>query len=131
MTALTTSLRQALSVGIPQIDEEHQQLFDYLDGLLLSVNTRYGQSRALEMLSLLELYAATHFKSEETLMENHAYPDAEKHKKEHQAFIQRLQEFRAQLGNIGQPMTAFIIEWLTQHIQLSDAALAKFIKAQA
>lgn len=131
MTTLVDNLKETLTLGIPQIDDEHQQLFDYLDTLLLSMNTSHGLSRSIEMLKMLEFYAETHFRSEESLMQTYDYPETELHKLEHGAFVDQLKQFRSQIGesDFSPSMTAYLIDWLVNHIQGSDTEFANFIKA--
>jgi len=132
MTALTDSLKDLLSVGIKQIDDEHAKLFACLDRLMLSVNTRKGERTSVEVLASLQAYAETHFRAEEALMATHAFPGLELHRSEHQTFVDAILRFRGLAddpqANTPQQMTAYLMQWLMSHIQKSDRVLAAHIR---
>lgn len=134
MTALTDSLKDVLSVGIKQIDDEHAQLFVCLDRLMLSVNTRKGERTSAEVLTSLQAYAETHFRSEEALMATHAFPALEMHRREHQTFVDAILRFQRLAddpqANTPQQMTVYLMQWLMAHIQGSDKMLAAHIRTR-
>lgn len=135
MTAFTEGLRGIISVGIPQIDDEHQKLFECLDVLMLTVNTPRSDARTAEILNSLQTYSKTHFESEEGLMQACNYPGMAAHKQEHLAFIDKIEKFQEQASckqaNTAQQMTAYLIQWLTAHISNSDKKLARHIRTSS
>ncbi len=135
MTAFTDGLRGLISVGIPQIDDEHQKLFECLDVLMLTVNTPRSDAATAEILCSLRTYSKTHFESEEGLMQACGFPGIAAHKREHLAFIDEIEKFQAQAtgkqANTAQQMTAYLIQWLTSHISNSDKKLARHLRTSA
>ena len=70
-----------------------------------------------------------HFAAEETLMRITDYPQFDKHKKEHQDFVARVVEEKAQAvatGQLSLDMMYFLRNWLGEHILVSDKHCADY-----
>jgi hemerythrin len=123
-------------VGIEQVDREHRQLFEIAarvyDGLGAGDETAESVTRAA-VAELLE-YTATHFKSEEGLMEAAGYPGLEEHRDQHRHLLAQAQdmEMRAEFGDHYMPveLNHFIYRWLVEHIEASDRKFGEFVAAQ-
>lgn len=107
-----------LLLNIFTIDEQHKYLFLLINQIVSS------QGKELESgLEMLLDYTRVHFEDEETLMKLVEFPDYERHKGLHQAFIKRLEETNANM--LQQPseraaFESFLSNWLTQHIMCED-----------
>lgn len=113
-----------VTFGVPTIDEQHQQLFDHLDSLMLSLNTAAGRDLSQRILLELEDYTRSHFDYEEGLMAEMAYPELAQHQNEHRSFIDKMAQLR-ELTNeddLSRGLTGFLIKWLREHINRSDRA---------
>jgi hemerythrin len=123
-------------VGIEQIDREHRRLFEIAgrvyDGLGASGEAAEAVTRAA-VAELLD-YAATHFASEEGLMERAGYPGLEAQRDQHRHLLAQAHdmEMRAEFGDQSMPMELnhFIYRWLVDHIEAADKKFGKFFAAQ-
>ncbi len=124
----------ALLVGIPEIDEAHQELFRRLDGLHLAIRAGRSREEVGRTLSFLHDYALQHFADEEALMDQHAYPGAADHRAEHEAFVGELRGLEAEYQRDGATASLIIrvntqvTGWLRSHIYRTDRALVAFLR---
>ncbi len=126
-----------LSVGVVEIDDQHQELFSRINRLLGAIDANVAEAEIRTLFMFLESYVVEHFGNEERYMDDYAmhdYPDAKRHKSEHKAFISDLHEFRTDL-EVGKLSVQFIEEfkkwicnWWIQHIQHIDKGLGKFLQ---
>ncbi len=116
-----------LNIGIIQIDAQHKNLVGMLNQLYEAMSTGKGK----EVIGKIG-YTLTHFGTEEKLLQQHGYPELPQHKKEHEFFVKKVQEFNneVQKGNIiiVSNVANFLKEWLVKHIQGTDKKYAPFLK---
>ena len=126
--------KPSMSVGIDEIDAQHQEIIRRASEFLVSLSDRSRQDTGI-LLSYLRLYCATHFGAEEDWMRQSAYPGLADHQNEHDAFARKLLalgvEHEKRHGPGLQPATvaAWLDEWLTAHVAGSDIALARHLRA--
>lgn len=125
----------ALSVGVPEIDVQHQELFRRVDRLLDAM-LHNDRSEAGRLLAFLREFVVEHFGAEERLMADLAYPDAEAHVQEHRRFGATLQAVDQAFQASG-PTAAVVLQleqqavaWLRDHVYFTDVALGRFVQAQ-
>jgi hemerythrin-like metal-binding protein len=84
-------------------------------------------------------YALYHFETEEELMQEYGYREAEgegmqRHLDQHRGFSSKVVAIREGLksGNLTSPrdLIGFLNDWLVNHIQHTDQALAAFVLAK-
>ena len=119
--------------GIEAIDSEHQRLFEIADEAYeLQHNEmlfdKYDQLKAL--LGELRDYTKTHFAHEEAYMEQIGYKRMFTQKMQHQAFINKLDDFNlADLDEnsdkIIDDVLVFLTDWLVDHILNNDVLIGK------
>ena len=122
----------ALAIGIPEIDQQHQELFLRLERLLRGIvgGEREEVGRLLEFLGT---YVVSHFGAEERWMVQSGYPDYAGHKSEHDRFMQdylRMQVEFEQKGPtvlMGMRVNNWVADWLKRHIAGSDQALGRWL----
>ncbi len=132
---MATPWTPALAVGIPEIDQQHQELFLRVERLLRAIvaGDRAEIGRILEFLGD---YVVKHFGIEERWMSESGYPDAAFHKAEHDSFIQDYLRFTVEFEQkgptalVGMRLNNWIDEWLRRHIADSDQALGRFLKSK-
>ncbi|HET6923408.1 MAG TPA: bacteriohemerythrin [Anaeromyxobacteraceae bacterium] len=123
---------ESLEIGIPEIDQQHQELFLRLERLLRGIvgGEREEVGRLLEFLGH---YVVSHFGAEERWMIQSGYPDYPHHKAEHDRFMQdflRIQVEFEQKGPtvlMGMRVNNWVADWLRQHIIHVDMALGRFL----
>jgi hemerythrin-like metal-binding protein len=70
---------EKFSVGVRELDQQHQQLIKMLNRLISIQGTTNTHSETVsDTLMAMTRYAQVHFKAEESLMEANGYPGLEK-----------------------------------------------------
>lgn len=124
----------ALSVGFPLIDAEHQELFRRVNQLMTAVSAGEAATEAPRLLMFLADYVVAHFAHEEALMARYSYPGGEAHKRQHEGFMARVRELRAQFAEQGAAPTLVLSicrdvhDWLVNHISKSDVVLGAYLR---
>lgn len=120
-------------IGVPKIDEEHRQLFDLIaqtDTTLHSGNVSI--KNAMTLLNELKQYAVSHFAHEEAYMESIHDAELERQKKEHAAFIKKVNSYSFADVNddtakkIMLELLEYLSKWLMGHILGSDILIGHF-----
>lgn len=118
--------------GIPEIDEQHEELIDKLSELnnMLVSGVNYNDLRVF--LDYLENYAALHFINEENYMEEYKYNEIEEHKEQHKEFYRYYNSFKnlikenAEIDIILNELHTGMLKWLETHLREYDSKLASF-----
>ena len=124
-------------IGIPQIDEEHRQLFQMInEAIALSQEDGDFGFVGKNLLSKLKEYAQTHFAHEEAYMEQISDPELSRQQKEHAAFVEKVNSYQdadwtasgsAQVVN---ELLTFTAKWLYRHILGSDIMIGKMTQSK-
>jgi hemerythrin len=126
--------KDAFSVGIEKIDNQHQYMFAIINKCIESLDSADDAEQVSQILNEMVVYAREHFTDEEKLMQEYAYPDFEPHKWQHAFFIDMTTELATQFMQ-NQDKTAdriakFLRSWLTEHILKTDMKYRDFFKAK-
>jgi len=123
-----------LSVGISQVDTEHQNLVGILNQLDEAMRTGKGTRVMGDILMQLIDYTHIHFENEEKLMAEANFPKLERHKTQHRQLMEKVekfyQKFTTQGKRITKEMMEFLRYWLTNHILVDDMAFGKHCVGQ-
>jgi len=124
------------SVGIPQIDEQHQKLIHLLNKLASSLA---NQSEPVELKNIfyeLALYAVYHFQTEENIWHEDLAGDAWEagHKKSHENFVTEIRalqdlENSKPFNEVIEDVLSFLTRWLIVHILESDKRMSIVVRA--
>lgn len=124
------------STGIPDIDEQHQQLIGLINQLVSHLAYQSDAPTLNAILEQLAACAARHFTFEEALWRQYLPEDPREtsHVQAHSGFVDEVNRLMAQtdannLGAITEEIVAFLTRWLTFHILESDRRLAKVVRA--
>lgn len=132
MTLVTWS--DSYSTGIPQIDQQHQELVRLLNELYESILARQGSRACRAVVDRLFAYTQDHFRVEENMMRRLGYPRLEVHKAKHQSLLKHVVGLLAKLdaGNtaISFELLHFLKLWLTKHITESDRRFGAYASAR-
>ena len=123
------SWKSTYNLGLQEIDEQHRSLLDLTNKIWRAIVRRSDQIVVLPLLEELEKYTVAHFAAEETFMRTTGYPGFEKHKIEHQSFIERIAVEKRKTDNgsaVSLDLMHFLRDWLVDHIQFSDRNYAEF-----
>ncbi len=114
------------------IDGDHHKLIDLLNALFQTMESGQGNDRMRQAMSDLIACTEEHFIREEAEMERIEYVAALAHKAEHTKLLQQVVALKAMLdagGRINVPaVSAFLSEWLRDHILATDMKLAAALK---
>jgi hemerythrin len=122
------------SVGIAEIDAQHQRLVAMLNQLSDAMRSGKGSQVLDRVLGDLVAYTGTHFATEERLMQANGYPDFPRHKREHDQLTAQVldlqQSLRAGSAVLSVDLLHFLKDWLTQHILGSDKRYGPFLQGR-
>lgn len=132
MTLISWDKTATLNVG--EIDSQHQRLFALVDNLHQAMAFPQGAGVVSRALEELVEFTRMHFSTEEALMTRHAYPEYEKHRQEHEALLQDIDQLLQRFHD-GDVLIPFAIEldleaWAFKHIESSDKPLAAFLNSK-
>jgi hemerythrin len=119
-----------MSVGVAELDRQHQGLVDLLNRLHEHMLAGRGREVLAEVLADLIRYTDVHFAGEERLFILHGYPNMRAHRDEHVALTQKVRSLRAEVAAgksfVSLPTLNFLRDWLTEHIMKSDMEYKAF-----
>ena len=111
----------ALSVGIPAIDEEHVAILEMIRAVQALDNTRSSRKKLKSVLMELMEYVTKHFQHEEQLMISADYPDVEEHVHKHNILAEQVSQMVMDEGHLSPANLSEILEsWLLEHIMEDD-----------
>jgi hemerythrin-like metal-binding protein len=132
MSLITWS--ESLSVGIKQIDLQHQKLIDMINDFNSAMLRRESQLVMEKIVDDLFDYTGSHFHLEERLFQKYNYPDAVEHLKEHKAFFKNIWDFKVNLtlgkAVVSEEIMQFLSDWLRNHIMGTDKKYSQFFNHQ-
>ena len=121
-----------MSVGIPEIDEDHKRFIALVAGFNQSIAVRVAITEVQKRLQDIVGDAAEHFAHEERLLNEWRYPGADDHARIHAQLVEVLQNIKSQISS------GYDAEWveaglkikevLIHHIQTEDMKYAEFYR---
>jgi hemerythrin len=121
----------SLSVGIGQLDKQHQKLIEMINGLHDAMMQGKGRDVLSTTLDGLVAYTASHFANEERLMADHGFPGQSSHQAEHRQLVEQVQTLARDLKD-GKPVLtiavmSFLRDWLNNHILGTDKKYGPYL----
>ncbi len=124
--------KEQYSVGIPEIDDDHQKLLNLINQLQAAVIYKTGEQFEKEALDEVIAYTKYHFQKEEGMMRDANYTDLDAHIKQHEDMIVRvnlfLKEYEINRFETIKQLSEFLKNWLINHIDGSDQKYSKTVK---
>lgn len=124
-------LDETLTVGIEEIDEDHNKLVNLLNILNHSITEGAATDYIEAVLDELINCTVWHFSHEERLMLKYGYDGYEEHRTEHQDLIDSARELKKkfiQMRKLDEKEDLVFLErWLTEHILVADTRLASYL----
>lgn len=125
-----------LSVQVEIIDNQHQELFRIINGLLEAMHQNKAREEMAKVIQFLDDYIVKHFGLEEAYMLQYRYPAYGDHKQQHETFIADFCNLKNALAAEG-PVVHLVIEvemrlcnWLINHIMKIDKVLGNYLKTR-
>jgi len=120
-----------LNTGIDVIDKQHRRIVDYINDLELA-KAKQDREAVGKVLDELVDYTLSHFAFEESLQEEAGYKYCKPHKKVHDLFVRRVNDYleRFRLGDdIVDEIHHMLTSWLINHIRRDDADYVAAVRA--
>ncbi|MFO7819803.1 MAG: hemerythrin family protein [Halanaerobacter sp.] len=139
---MTIEWNEDLELGVEVIDRQHRAFFEQRDKfftassklLIEEGDTEKVRDEIDELFYFLTDYFQTHFADEEELLKENNFPHYERHKKEHQNFIEEVRELKYKfLQNeeidieLLQDLNDKITDWFVNHISKKDKNIAEHL----
>ncbi len=118
-----------LATGIRQIDLQHQELIELINTLEDAHASGQRQAALEDVLPKLSAYVLFHFATEEAMMSKSLGDHAERHRRQHQVFTDRIEVLRytpPERIDLAE-LIAYLKQWLIEHIMKTDRELARLI----
>ena len=122
--------KEEFSVGIPEIDEEHQVLVQCVTDIEAKVTSGEGSSVVHSAIGRFVSILGNHFSGEERLMRHLNYPDFAAHIVEHEQFMADVKAIEARTLSDPLPpeLVAILRKWLEDHFMSDDKHYAAFFR---
>ncbi|MBM7866914.1 bacteriohemerythrin [Heliobacterium gestii] len=113
------------SVNVPDLDKEHKILLEMLNELHDAMKQGKGKENIERLVNNSASYAKSHLSHEERLMEQCGYPGFQEHKKQHEFFVQKVNEFKNDVNQnnykLSSELLKFLKDWFVNHITMVDS----------
>lgn len=117
------------STGIQSIDNQHKEIFQYLNSLLNAMKSGHADKVIYQIVNDMERYSVVHFQKEEFFFQRFNYSGTKEHIEQHQFFIQKVAKLKSDLksGNISLSIELlnFLKDWIENHIIVLDKAYSE------
>jgi hemerythrin len=122
----------SLSVGLVEIDQQHQKLVQIINDLHESFTKVSSKETLAKIIKGLVEYTVIHFGNEEWYFVKFGYPDTPAHKKQHQEFVHKISDFNRSFQEgrllISMEILDYLKSWLIHHIMGTDTQYVPFMK---
>lgn len=126
--------KEEYSVKIREIDEQHKKLVAMINELNDAMSQGQAKQALEKVLDRLVGYTASHFATEERLMQTHGYPGFAEHKEKHEKMTAKVlalqQEYRSGKTRLSIEVMNFLKNWLDKHILGTDMKYSGFLISQ-
>jgi len=120
--------------GHHEVDAQHQRLFGLVNDLHEAIVAGRGRDFQSTALKTLAEYCATHFSTEERMMDSLGYPESAQHKQLRRELMGQAKEILESYasGKTQLPLKLghFLNNWLTHHIGDNDKIFINWVRAQ-
>ena len=123
--------KDAFSVGVPDVDHEHQQLISLINELHEAMTSTDSDVSVMDFLGEIYTNVSAHFALEEKVMREHNYDEYAEHKADHEILLDEMRDIMDDYEeNAFFSDDAFanaVEKWFTNHFQTRDARLHKHL----
>ena len=129
--------KEAMSVGVPELDADHRGLIDIINRLADQSGRAHVTDAVESSLMALMRYAEIHFAREERVMSVCGYPSDSQHLHEHRNFVTKVRKIGEKFEddpkrlakNVNEELGQFLSDWLQDHILNTDMAYKSCVTA--
>ncbi|MBT4277768.1 hemerythrin family protein [Candidatus Falkowbacteria bacterium] len=124
------------SVGVKEIDKQHQKLVDLINKTIDAVHAKNMKLVLESVIDEMEEYVIVHFSTEEKYFKKFKYVNTKSHMQEHKIFVDRVGYFKNKILKAKQEDVLALIyevidyleDWLIRHIIENDQKYIKCFK---
>lgn len=124
-----------LSVGVPEMDEQHKQLIALLDEFYSAIEQGEREEGIRNLFEGVDRYTLFHFSAEEAFLEQIGYPELASHRQTHEMFrreyLAAMERHEAGDRKAVRDLVAFLFSWLYTHINKTDKRYGLFVRQRA
>ena len=127
-------LTKNMETGVAKVDEQHRELINKINELITMGYQAFSKEETEKMIDLLGEYVVQHFADEEELQVQCDYPKYERHKKQHQDFVDDFLERKKEFHEKGTSskftldLIVAVSNWIIKHIQGADVEFSRYYK---
>lgn len=130
---ITIKWTDALSVGIPSLDDDHKILVDLLNSTLVACYAGFGDEHVGIIIDELFKYTKIHFDREISILSLSGYPDWQHHQQEHQQIYLSIEAMANRAKSeahhgLSEEVATFLKSWLFDHIMTHDKRYADHLR---
>jgi len=133
-TAPFVTWNQSWCIGVKEVDAQHQNLVALVNQLNQAMSEGKGKDVLGEILEKLVIYTKAHFRDEERMLTQNAYPDLVEHKAQHVELTKKVLGFQTEFnaGTMGMSIEIlqFLSAWLRVHILGTDAKYVALLRSK-
>lgn len=126
--------KEAYSVNITEIDNQHKKLIELINNLHDAMITGKGKEEISKTLRGLVNYTLTHFAMEEKYFDQYDFPGSEAHKKQHRNLVEQVAALQKKHESGERVLTIdvmnFLRDWLNDHIIGSDKGYGPYLNSK-
>jgi len=119
--------KEEYSLGIAEVDYEHQQLIGLINELLSRISGTAGDPEVVNSLGEIHAMIALHFALEEKVMQDMQYDEYERHKADHDRLLDEIRdimdEYEDKTEIDVEDFSRRLDRWFGEHFRTLDARL--------
>ncbi len=118
------------SIGIKSLDDPHKYLFKQLIELDQAIDQNKVDGLK-DLFQVLDVFCLYHFTAEESLMAKYGYPNLIAHRRQHDAFREKIEDFKELYSQdnlcLAIELRDYIQEWIVNHITNVDRMYVPYL----
>lgn len=124
------------SVGLPEIDAQHAEIFTRILKLKRACEDGSSKDQLAGLVIYLQRYVLEHFNEEEAYQESVGFPGFLEHKRMHVEFGREIERFASRLADggatetLGAEINRYMLNWLAVHVVVEDQKYVDHARAK-
>lgn len=123
--------KESFNTGIDEIDSEHQTLLQCLNECSTLSPLTVSDTTVQDLINILMLYVASHFRTEEAFMKSINFPDLELQIQQHRLLSEQVEQigkaFASGEKQLVTSLAALLRDWFVRHILEEDKRIGTFM----
>lgn len=125
----------AWDTGVPEVDRQHRELLRQMERMMAALVDGRQAAETERTILMLGDYIETHFRTEEALMADAAYPDLAAHQAVHEDMrakvIALVATYQRNPAEVPGDVMDFLTSWLVDHMTGEDLRMAVHLRGHA